>query len=82
MAVPNVEPWAAPPATELRLFRLAGAFPAFAPDGRRLALTGGSFAQLDVMNVDGSGAGRSTRACSGVSSAPRGRTMAIGSPSR
>jgi Tol biopolymer transport system component len=55
MAVPNVEPWGAPPETDLRLFRLAGAFPAFAPDGRRLALTGGSFAQLDVMNVDGSG---------------------------
>jgi Tol biopolymer transport system component len=53
--VPNVEPWGAPPETDLRLFRLAGAFPAFAPDGRRLALTGGSFAQLDVMNVDGSG---------------------------
>src|SRR5262245_18902311 len=55
MAVPNVEPWGAPPETDLRLFRLAGAFPAFAPDGRRLALTGCSFAQLDVMNVDGSG---------------------------
>jgi Tol biopolymer transport system component len=54
-AVPNVEPWGTPPETDLRLFRLAGAFPAFAPDGRRLALTGGNFAQLDVMNVDGSG---------------------------
>ncbi len=31
----------------------AGAFPAFSPDGQRLALTGGSFARLDVMNVDG-----------------------------
>jgi Tol biopolymer transport system component len=55
IAVPNVEAWGAPPDTDLRLLRLAGAFPAFAPDGRRLALTGGSFAQLDVMNVDGSG---------------------------
>ena len=54
-AVPNVEPWGAPPETDLRLLRLAGAFPAFAPDGKRLALTGGSFAQLDVMNVDGTG---------------------------
>jgi Tol biopolymer transport system component len=55
LAVPNVERWGAPPGTDLRLLRLAGAFPAFAPDGRRLALTGGSFAQLDVMNVDGTG---------------------------
>jgi Tol biopolymer transport system component len=55
IAVPNVESWGAPPDTDLRLLRLAGAFPAFAPDGQRLALTGGSFAQLDVMNVDGSG---------------------------
>ena len=54
MKVPNVELWGTPPATDLRLLRLAGAFPAFAPDGRRLALTGGSFAQLDVMNLDGS----------------------------
>ena len=45
----------APPETDLRLLRLAGAFPAFSPDGRRLALTGGSFARLDVMNVDGTG---------------------------
>jgi Tol biopolymer transport system component len=55
LAVPNVEPWGAPPETDLRPLRLAGAFPAFAPDGNRLALTGGSFAQLDVMNVDGTG---------------------------
>jgi Tol biopolymer transport system component len=51
---PNVELWGAPPGTDLRLVRLAGAFPAFAPDGRRLALTGDSFGQLDVMNIDGS----------------------------
>src|SRR5262249_42842589 len=55
MAVPNVETWAAPPGTALRLIRLAGSFPAFAPDGRRLALTGGRFARLDLMNVDGTG---------------------------
>jgi Tol biopolymer transport system component len=55
MKVPNVDLWGAPPATDLRLLRLAGAFPAFAPDGRRLALTGGNFAQLDLMNLDGSG---------------------------
>jgi Tol biopolymer transport system component len=53
-AVPNVELWGSPPGTDLKLLRLAGAFPAFAPDGKRLALTGGQFAQLDVMNVDGS----------------------------
>jgi Tol biopolymer transport system component len=53
--VPNVELWGTPPSTDLRLLRLAGAFPAFAPDGRRLALTGGNFAELDVMNLDGSG---------------------------
>jgi Tol biopolymer transport system component len=51
----NVEPWGAPPDSALRLLRLAGAFPAFSPDGRRIALTGGSFARLDVMNVDGTG---------------------------
>src|SRR5262249_33097765 len=50
---PNVERWGTPPGTGLTLLRLAGAFPAFSPDGKRLALTGGSFAQLDVMNVDG-----------------------------
>jgi Tol biopolymer transport system component len=53
-AAPNVELWGTPPGTELKLLRLAGAFPAFSPDGRRIALTGGSFERLDVMNVDGS----------------------------
>jgi Tol biopolymer transport system component len=51
---PNVEVWGGPPETGLRLLRLNGAFPAFGPDARRLALTGGSFGRLDVMNVDGS----------------------------
>jgi Tol biopolymer transport system component len=53
-AVPNVELWGTPPGTDLKLLRLAGSFPAFAPDGKRLALIGAGFAQLDVMNVDGS----------------------------
>lgn len=52
--VPNVELWGTPPGTRLRLLRPAGAFPAFAPDGKRLALTGGGFATVDVMNLDGS----------------------------
>lgn len=51
---PNVELWGAPPGTGLKLLRLAGSFPAFAPDGKRLALLGNGFAQLDVMNLDGS----------------------------
>jgi Tol biopolymer transport system component len=53
--VPNVELWGSPPGFRARLARLAGAFPAFAPGGKRLALTGGSFARLDVMNLDGTG---------------------------
>jgi Tol biopolymer transport system component len=52
---PNVEPWGAPTGSALRMLRLAGAFPAFSPDGRRVALTGGSFDRLDVMNIDGTG---------------------------
>jgi Tol biopolymer transport system component len=51
---PNVELWGAPSATRLNMLRLAGAFPAFSPDRKRLALTGGSFARIDVMNLDGS----------------------------
>ncbi len=53
--IPNVELWAAPPGSSLQMLRVAGAFPAFSPDGRRIALTGGGFAQLDVMNNDGTG---------------------------
>lgn len=52
---PNVETWSAPPGASLRLLRLAGAFPAFSPDGKRVALTGKGFGRLDVMNVDGAG---------------------------
>src|SRR5262249_22165003 len=52
--VPNVELWSAPPGTGLRLVRVTGAVPAVAPGGKRLALTGGSFGTVDVMNLDGS----------------------------
>lgn len=51
---PNVELWGAPPETRLKMARLAGAFPAFSPDGKQVALTGGNFARVDVMNRDGS----------------------------
>ncbi len=53
-AVPNVELWGAPPGSDLKLLRLAGAFPSFSPDGKRLALVG-DLARLDLMNTDGSG---------------------------
>jgi len=53
-ATPNVELWGAPPETRVNMLRLAGAFPAFSPDHKRLALTGAGFARIDVMNVDGS----------------------------
>ena len=51
---PNVELWGEPPETRLNLIRLAGAFPAFSPNGKRVSLTGGSFSRIDVMNLDGS----------------------------
>ncbi len=50
----NVEMWGSPPGTNLKLLRLTGAFPAFSPDGSRLALVGGDLSRLDVMNTDGS----------------------------
>jgi Tol biopolymer transport system component len=79
--LPNVEFWGTPPGTQLRMLRLAGAFPAFAPDGRRIALTGGSFARLDVMNVDGSVRktlyNGQTRALFSVSWAHRGERIAF-----
>jgi Tol biopolymer transport system component len=52
--VPNVELWGSPPEFKVQMLRLAGAFPAISPDGKRVALTAGNFAQLDVMNIDGS----------------------------
>ncbi|HEY8504894.1 MAG TPA: hypothetical protein VIL46_09950 [Gemmataceae bacterium] len=55
VASPNVELWGMPPGTSLRPIRLAGSFPAFAPDGKRIALVAGGFSALDVMNLDGSG---------------------------
>jgi Tol biopolymer transport system component len=65
----------------LTLLRLAGAFPAFSPDGRRVALTGGSFARLDVMNLDGTGRKTlhqgSTRALFSVSWAHHGDRIAF-----
>jgi Tol biopolymer transport system component len=54
-SVANVERWGTPPGTGLQMFRLAGAFPAFSPDHKKLALTGGRFASVDVMNLDGTG---------------------------
>ena len=51
---PNVEVWKSPPGFKFQMLRLGGAFPAVSPDGKRLALTGGNFARVDVMNFDGS----------------------------
>src|SRR5205823_7042887 len=53
--VPNVELCGSPPGCKFHVLRLAGAFPALAPDGKRVALTTMDFKQLDVMNIDGSG---------------------------
>jgi Tol biopolymer transport system component len=36
------------------MLRVAGSFPAFSPDGKRLAFVGADFARLEEMNVDGS----------------------------
>jgi Tol biopolymer transport system component len=52
--VPNAELWGSPPGHAFAMLRIAGAFPAISPDGRRVALTAGNFARLDVMNIDGS----------------------------
>jgi Tol biopolymer transport system component len=54
LKITNVELWGSPPGTDFKLLRLAGAFPAFSPDGRRLALVGGDFSRLDLMHTDGS----------------------------
>jgi Tol biopolymer transport system component len=85
-SAPNVEPWGTPPGTDLKLLRIAGAFPAFSPDMRRLALTGGrssetEFSQLDVMNLDGTGRktlyGGPSRGLFGVSWAHTGDLIAF-----
>lgn len=52
--VRNVESWSSPPDCPFQMLRIAGAFPAVAPDGRQIALTGGNFSRLDTMNIDGS----------------------------
>jgi Tol biopolymer transport system component len=53
--VPNVELWGTPAGTDLKLVRVAGSFPAFSPDHKRLALIANNFTRLDVMNLDGTG---------------------------
>jgi TolB protein len=59
-AGPRVEVWGKPPGTGLRLLRIVdGMFPAFSPDGKRIALIDGIFPpgrySLAVMNPDGTG---------------------------
>ncbi len=56
----RVEVWRAPPGTELRMLRIVdGMFPAFSPDGKRIAFIDGIFPpgrrSLAMMNADGSG---------------------------
>jgi Tol biopolymer transport system component len=53
LLAPNVELWGAPGGSDLKLLRLAGAFPSFSPDGKRLTLVD-DLARLDLMNTDGS----------------------------
>lgn len=57
---PRVERWGTPPDTELQMVRLIdGMFPAFAPDGKRIAMIDGVFDfgrhSVAVMNADGTG---------------------------
>jgi Tol biopolymer transport system component len=49
----SLEPAASPPGTHLAMLRVEGAFPAFSPDGKRLALTSGDFGGLDLLEVEG-----------------------------
>jgi Tol biopolymer transport system component len=56
---PRVETWGTPPDTGLRMLRIVdGMFPAFSPDGKRIALIDGLFdanrRSLAIMNPDGS----------------------------
>jgi Tol biopolymer transport system component len=53
-----VEVWGSPPGTDLRMLRIVdGMFPAFSPDGKRIALIDGIFPpgrhSIAVMNADG-----------------------------
>jgi Tol biopolymer transport system component len=57
---PRVERWGTPPQTELQMLRLVdGMFPAFSPDGKRIAMIDGVFDagrhSVAVMNADGTG---------------------------
>jgi Tol biopolymer transport system component len=57
---PRVERWATPPGTDLRMLRLVdGMFPAFSPDGKRIAMIDGVFDagrhSVAMMNADGTG---------------------------
>lgn len=57
---PRIDRWAAPPGTDLQMLRLVnGMFPAFSPDGKRIAFIDGAFDAgrhgIAVMNADGTG---------------------------
>jgi len=57
---PRVELWGAPPDTDVRMLRIVdGMFPAFSPDGKRIAFIDGIFdagrRSLAIMNHDGNG---------------------------
>ena len=54
LTTPNVDAWGAPPGSGLSLLRVDGVFPAFSPDGKRLALDANGFSGLEVMNTSGS----------------------------
>jgi putative membrane-bound dehydrogenase-like protein len=49
----NVDTWTVPDGTKLRMLSVLGPFPAFAPDGKRLALVNEHFSAIDVMGLDG-----------------------------
>ena len=57
---PRVETWGTPPGTDLKMLRIVdGMFPAFSPDGKRIAIIDGIFGSsrhsLAIMNRDGTG---------------------------
>jgi len=53
LTTPDVNVWGSP-GTGLSLLRVDGVFPAFSPDGKRLALKANGFSGLDVMSTSGS----------------------------